>query len=162
MNAIPLVTFHDLKPALQLRERLQAAGIEAEINDESTMEKYWFMSEPLAAVHLEVSEADYDTAAGMLKEMGKTEGLISGAVQCPECDSMRVEYPQFSRKFFTPRLGSVLLAMKLLPRAFYCLDCHYTWPAAEPIEPKVDMLGWRCDSKLWHPETQAGRRVPGK
>lgn len=162
MNTIPLVTFHDLKPALQLRERLQAADIEAKINDESMMEKYWFMSEPLAAVHLEVPEVDYDKAAGMLKEMTKAEGLISGAVQCPECDSTRVEYPQFSRKFFTPRLGSVLLALRFLPRAFYCLDCHYTWPTAEVIEPKRDILGWRCDSKLWHPESQAGRREPVK
>jgi hypothetical protein len=162
MNTIPLVTFHDLRPALLLRERLEAAGIAAEINDESAMEKYWFMSEPLASVHLEVFEADYDKAAGMLREMTKAEGLISGAVQCPECDSTRVEYPQFSRKFFTPRLGSVLLALRFLPRAFYCLDCHYTWPAAEPIEPKVDVLGWRCDSRLWHPEVQAGRRTPVK
>jgi hypothetical protein len=162
MNTIPLVTFHDLKPALQLRDWLQRAGIEAQINDESNMEKYWFMSEPLAAVHVEVLADDYDAAVGMLRDRSCAEGMISGAVQCPECASTRVEYPQFSRKFFTPRLGSVLLAMKLLPRAFYCLDCHYTWPAAEPIEPKRDLLGWRCDSKLWHPEVQPTGRVTVK
>lgn len=152
MNAMPLVTFHELKPALQLRDRLNSAGLGARINDESITEKYWFMSEPLAAIHVEVDELEYDRARGLLADLSQKEGRISGAVQCPECDSTRVEYPQFSRKFFIPRLASVLLALKILPRHFYCLDCHYMWPLAEELSPKLDILGWRYDSKMWHPE----------
>lgn len=152
MNAVHLVTFHDLKPALQLRDHLVSYGVMTQINDESVTEKYWFMSEPLAAIHLEVDEADYGKAVNYLKELKERGESPSGMVLCPECDSARVEFPQFSRKFFTPRLGSVLLALKLLPRSFYCLDCHYTWPESEVIEPKRDLLGWPCNSKLWHGE----------
>jgi hypothetical protein len=84
MNTIPLVTFHDLKPALQLRDWLQRAGIEAQINDESNMEKYWFMSEPLAAVHVEVLADDYDAAVGMLRgRHDQRSGAMSGVCLYP-------------------------------------------------------------------------------
>jgi len=158
MKAVHLVTFHEMKPALLLRDRLVSSGVLAQINDESVTEKYWFMSEPLAAIHVEVDETDYDKAVEYLKELKQGGESPSGMVQCPECESARVEYPQFSRKFFTPRLGSVLLALKLLPRSYYCLDCHYTWPESEEIEPKRDLLGWPYKSKLWHTEEVLRKR----
>jgi hypothetical protein len=30
----------------------------------------------------------------------------------------------------------------LTDRKFYCLDCHHTWPAAEQLRPKMDVLNW--------------------
>ena len=39
-----------------------------------------------------------------------------------------LEYPQLTRKFLTPWLASVLFALKIFPKEFYCQDCHFTWP----------------------------------
>jgi hypothetical protein len=152
MNTVPIVSFNELEPAQKFRDRLLRAGIEARITDESKTEKFWFMSDPLAAIHVEVAEEDFTETATLIKSLGRLEGGVAGAVQCPECASTRVEYPQTSRKFYTPRFSSFLLALNILPREFYCQDCHYTWPAVPAVEPECDLLGWPKDSKLWHPE----------
>jgi hypothetical protein len=153
MKTVPIVSFNEIEPAQKFRDRLLRAGIETKITDETKTEKYWLMSEPLAAIHLEVAETDFQKVAALIRSLGQLEGCVAGAVQCPECASTRVEYPQISRKFYAPRLSSVLLALKILPREFYCLECHYTWPAvASTAEPESDLLGWPRDSKLWHPE----------
>jgi len=94
---------------------------------------------------LAVGFADYLT-------MPLADGVLARAVVCPQCQSSRVEYPQFTRKFFTPRLGSLLCAIGMLRRGYYCCDCQFTWPAEARIEPERDDLGWPAKSKLWHPE----------
>ena len=154
MNTVPLATFNELEPAQKLRDRLQRAGIPAIINDESKLERFWFMSEPLASIHLEVPQPKYLEARRLVEEWDKSEGVLHSAVRCPECASSRVEFPQMTRKFSTPALGSVLMALRVVKREFYCLDCHYTWPLSVALKPKLDVLGWPSDSKLWHPENQ--------
>ena len=32
-----------------------------------------------------------------------------------------------TRKALTPALASVLFAIKIFPKEFYCEDCHFTW-----------------------------------
>jgi len=58
-----VATFNALSPALVLCQQLQEAGINAVIHDESVLERFWFMSEPLAAIHVEVRQPDYLPAA---------------------------------------------------------------------------------------------------
>ena len=160
MNTVPLVSFNELEPAQLFRDRLSRAGIEAQITDESNTERYWFMSEPLAAIHVEVPEADFIKASQIAKTLAQLEGTLEGAVHCPECDSTRVEYPQTSRKFYTPRFSSLLMALHVIPREYYCLDCHYTWPPVAAKEPELDLLGWPKNSKLWHPENHVADKMP--
>jgi len=157
MKTVLLATFHEVEPAQQLRTRLQQAGIQAFIHDDSKLQRVWLISQPLAAIHLEVLQPDYQQAAELLAQSHRTDGVLNNAVTCPDCGSPRVEFPQLTRKFVSPSLGSLLMAVGLVPRKFYCLDCHYTWPAATHAEPSRDALGWPAQSKLWHPE-----RPPGK
>jgi len=158
MNNVPLATFNELEPAQKLRERLQQAGIPANINDESKVERFWFMSEPLASIHIEVPQPKYLEARKLIENWNQADGALHSAVRCPECESSRVEFPQITRKFITPALGGLLMAMRMIKREFYCLDCHYTWPLSVALKPRLDVLGWPSDSKLWHPENQAKRQ----
>jgi len=152
MKTVLLATFHEVEPAQQLRMRLQQAGIEAFIHDDSKLQRLWLIAQPLAAIHLAVIRPDYQRAAELLAQAHRAEGVLNHAVCCPDCGSPRVEFPQLTRKFITPSLGSLLMAVGLVPREFYCLDCHYTWPTAIHLEPRRDALGWPAQSKLWHPE----------
>jgi hypothetical protein len=45
-----------------------------------------------------------------------------------------------TRKFLTPALVAVLCAIKIIPKEFYCHDCHFTWTNQE--EPTI--------GRLWH------------
>lgn len=59
MKTVPVATFNELEPARQLQAKLQQAGIAAIIHDGSKLERYWFMSAPLAAIHLEIPQPRY-------------------------------------------------------------------------------------------------------
>jgi hypothetical protein len=127
-DTVTVATFNTLEPARQLQERLRQARCDAVIHDESRLERFWFMSSPLAAVHVEVTSRDYLPACKLIAEWDSREGVLGEAVRCPECGSSRVEFPQIPRKFLMPVAEAVLMALRILPRRFYCLDCHCTWP----------------------------------
>ncbi|MEW6305990.1 MAG: hypothetical protein AB1705_21145 [Verrucomicrobiota bacterium] len=152
MKAVPIATFNELAPATQLCRKLEEAGIQSFIHDESRLERFWFMSEPLAAIHVEVDQPDFLKSRQLLQEWEVTSDVMNEAVLCPECHSSRVEFPQITRKFAMPAVQAVLMAMHIIPREFYCQDCHFTWPKEPPVEPARDILGWRLNSSYWHPE----------
>jgi len=155
MKTVPLVSFNELEPAEELQRLLRQNAIHSVIRDESKLERFWFMSEPFAAIHVEVIPPDFLLARRLVEEWNVNQPVLNSAVHCPECNSTRVEFPQTTRKFITPTLISLLMVMRLVPRQFYCLDCQHTWPTVSPLNPKPDILGWPFESKMWHPETGA-------
>src|SRR5262245_40311548 len=147
MNSLTLVTFNSLEPAEALKHRLEEAGIHAVVHDESKLQKYWFLTAPTAAQKVEVDRRDFETAKRLLAECSEHETLLKDAVRCPECGSSRIEYPQFTRKFITPTLVEIVTVLRLVPREFYCEDCHYTWPREAQKDPERDLLGWPAQGK---------------
>ncbi|MBA4148000.1 MAG: DUF2007 domain-containing protein [Verrucomicrobia bacterium] len=144
-----VASFEDKPKAEEVRNRLEQAGIHAEVYDESKIQKYWFLSEPHASEKVRVNEEDFEKAREVLKAFDGNDTPCGGAVRCPECSSCRVEYPQFTRKFITPTLIEIFTVMAPgMKRRFYCEDCHATW-AREPEAPteawggdEIDPLGW--------------------
>ena len=129
MNRIPIALFNSRSRAEPLRQRLVEHGIAAEIHDELRLEKFWFVSRPSAGARLEVPAAECERACHLLLEWDGSEGILRSAIRCPECRSLRVEYPQCTRKSMTPNLVMGLLAtLGRLEKEYYCQDCHFTWP----------------------------------
>ena len=129
MNDITVATFNQRAEAEPLKQRFEAARIPAEIHDESTMEKVWFVREPLASIRLKVPSARYEESLQLLRAWD-ADGALRNAVRCPECGSSRIEYPQFTRKFFLPNILGLLSALGILQKEFYCDACQFTWPKA--------------------------------
>ena len=153
MKTIPVATFNDLAPAEHLRMQFEQAGVNAILHDESRLERFRLMSEPLAAIHVEVPQPDYLRARRLMDEWDNSTDLMRGAVRCPECQSSRIEFPGITRKFFTPAICQmVLTALHVLPRQYYCLDCHFTWSKVPAADLELDLLGFPQNSKFWHPE----------
>jgi len=153
MKTVLLASFNESGPAQVLKDRLNQAGYRAVLHNETKLERYGFLSSPLAAFHVEVRPEDFLPARRKMEKLGQTEGLLNQAVHCPACGSCRVEFPQASRKFVFTGLVAVLMALRLVPRDYYCVDCQFTWPEKRRVEPERDILGWPMNSKLWHPET---------
>src|SRR6187455_3000833 len=92
-----IVSFNDLEPAETLAAKLRDAGFHAEVRDESAEQKWkLFNLHPRAHIQVIVPEQESDAAIASATEMDRTSGVLNQAVRCPECGSMRVEYPQFS------------------------------------------------------------------
>lgn len=149
MKTLPVATFDDPALAEQLRTQFSQAGLNSILHDESKLERFWFMSEPLAAIHVEVAQPDYLRARRLMSEWEKSTDLLRAAVRCPECQSSCIEFPQITRKFLTPALCHILLTiLHIVPRKFYCLDCHFTWPKVPRVEPQLDILGFPVNSRF--------------
>jgi hypothetical protein len=143
MAPVTLLTFHKPDETERVKARLHRAGIPAIIGDERTMQKYLYLSEPLAGIHLCVDRKHYERAQDLLREWGWTNGELRDAVHCPECGASRVQYPQFTRKFLLPSLGALVGALTgFFERKYYCEHCHFTWPAKVIEQPELDLLGW--------------------
>ncbi len=90
------------------------------------LEKLWFVhkSHP---VRIEVPCDQFELAEEMLIE-SDARGSLPDAIHCPECKSLRVQYPQFAHKSVIPNVIVGLMATFGGQKDFYCEDCHYTWP----------------------------------
>lgn len=129
MNRMPVALFGDRAKAEPIQKRLAQSGIQAEIHDELWLEKLWFVSKPSCCARLEVPAEQYELAVDKLLEWDDAEGALRDAIRCPECNSFRIEYPQFTRKSFIPNvIVGFLAAVGHVEKDFYCQDCHFTWP----------------------------------
>jgi hypothetical protein len=142
MRMITEATFNEPEEAEPLLKRLAAAGIRVELQDERKRQRFLFMSQPMAGVHLRVDRNQWEVADQLLKQWDASEAVLQAAIRCPGCGSSRVEFPQVTRKFTSPTLFAVLCALHLFERRFYCEECHLTWPLSEKLPARTDLLGW--------------------
>jgi len=137
MNMVTVATFNEPSKAEPLKQKLEKAGIHAEICDESRYEWVWFVTKPVAGIRLKVHKKDFEKARQRIREWDAGEGILRDAVRCPQCSSSRVEYPQFTRKFFLPNLVGLASLLHIIDKEFYCQECEYMWPKeARPQWPR--------------------------
>ncbi|MFN2509251.1 MAG: putative signal transducing protein [Chthoniobacterales bacterium] len=132
---VTIATFNEPAKARQLKERLQQSGVKADIHNEGHLQAAVFMSKPQANAKVLVEEQDFEAAHKLMVELEANEPeLGAAAIRCPQCQSPRIEYPQLTRKFLTPSIASILFALKVFEKEFYCQDCHFTWgKGGEPM-----------------------------
>lgn len=149
MRSLTLATFNDRSHAEPVVNRLQQAGFQVKIHDETDWQRHRG-ADRLASVKVQVDESEYERAKYQLKEWNATEPLLEQAVCCPECTSSDVDYPQVTRKFIMPSLHTLFYKLGLEEKLFYCNTCQATWPLREKVEPERDPLGWPVKGKPLH------------
>ncbi len=137
---VTIATFNDQAKAKRLRNRLEQSGVQADIIGEGAIQRVAFMSKPQANVKVKVEESDFEKAQNLMREWETADPEIGSALRCPQCGSAEIEFPQLTRKFLTPAIASILFALKVFPKEFYCQSCHYTWPLEEE---KVKEQWWQ-------------------
>jgi hypothetical protein len=129
MNRIPVALFDDRPEAESIRQRLMQAGIAAQVQEELWLQKLWFVSKPAAGVSLEVAADQFDQAEKLLLAWDLGERALPHAVRCPQCHSLRVDYPQFARNSVLTNAAMGFCAeLGLVQKEYYCERCHFTWP----------------------------------
>jgi hypothetical protein len=137
-----VATFGEADKAEVVRNRLEQAGMSAIVDDESNLQKFFFLSKPLASQKVYVDDKDSVRARQFLREADTRDHILNGEVRCLQCGSARVEYPQFTRKFMTTALVGLGCLFRFVDKSFYCLDCHRTWPVTVSLRKKSDILNW--------------------
>jgi len=125
---ITLATFDRPEEAGEFSQFLREEGITAQVQDERVLQKSWFLSRPLAGVHVRVPESSFGFAQNHLETSPAAARFLRAAIHCPSCNSVRVHYPQMTRKNFLPTLvAQFLVLLGVMQREYYCEACHYTW-----------------------------------
>ena len=138
---VTIATFNEPTKAKQIKQRFQQAGVRADVHNEAQLQQVGFMSRPQANVKVLVEDDEFERAQSLMIEWEANDAEIASAlVRCPQCGSPNIEYPQMTRKFIVPALVGVLCAMRIIPKEFYCQDCHFTWSNQEE----------RTIGRLWH------------
>ena len=138
---VTIATFNEPAKAKHVRQRFQEAGVRADIHNEGALQRMAFMSKPQANVKLQVDDDDFERAQNLMNEWQQNDPAVAAAiVRCPQCNSSSIEYPQMTRKALTPGVVSLLCALRIIPKEFYCQDCHFTWNNEEE----------RTIGRLWH------------
>jgi hypothetical protein len=145
---VTVATFNERGPGEALKDRFCEAGLDAEMEDESTAQSILLLNrKPRAQIRVRVQEEEVERAKELIQEW-ETDGVMSQAVCCPQCGSSRIEYPQFSRRILGSTFFALLTAAHLIPREYYCEDCHFTWPDKVPAKRDLDPLNWPRDSRV--------------
>ncbi|HUD48147.1 MAG TPA: hypothetical protein VMR33_15045 [Candidatus Baltobacteraceae bacterium] len=137
-----VATFSDLEKAKEVQSRLAQAGVQAEVLDESNLQKFWFLSKPLASDKVVVDEKDFEKARQFLQAADVNDHILDGEIRCPQCKSASIDYPQFTRKFMTTTLVEVFCLLHVIDKTFYCKSCHNTWPVSHALRQENDVLNW--------------------
>lgn len=138
-----VATFNDLEKAQAAQAVLEHAGIEASVIDQTKLQKFIFLSKPLACGKVLVNETEFARAREVLQTADVKDHVLMDEVRCLKCGSPHVEYPQYTRNSITPTVFAVAgTLLHLMDKQFYCRDCHYTWPTKDLLRPRTDILNW--------------------
>ena len=138
MNRLPVALFPNRNKAEPIQQRLTALGVPAEIRCRGWLRAFWFVPKRNCGVHVEVAAEQFARAEQFLLDLDTHEGALREAIHCPECGSLRIEYPQFARHSILTNLAlGVASEIGLVEKEYYCDDCHFTWPR-EGTRPRRD------------------------
>jgi len=138
MSTTRVAHFENCAQAEPARQYLLRSGIKAEIHAELGLAKLWFVSRCQAGVRLEVPGQETARSLKLLGQEDTPSEILHDAVRCPECHSLRVDFPQFTRKsLLTNVVMGFLAEIHLLERNYYCEDCHFMWAKPGEKLPRV-------------------------
>jgi hypothetical protein len=126
-----VAVFERLTDGRVLEAFLRDAGLEARIYDDKLFRYFLFLRLPRVTWRLQVRQNHFQEAIRQLE--AKPPAVLGQALHCPACGSVRVNYPQMTRKFVLP---TVLLHLGIIFRVIehqcYCEHCHEMWTL--PVE----------------------------
>jgi len=126
---MPIALYNDRERAEALQRRLVDAGFNALLNEKPRLTNFWFVSREKSNVRVEVPEEQFGRAGNFLLALDSTDRALEGAIRCPECGSLRVQYPQFAQHSLLTNLAmGVLAQLHAIEKDYYCEDCHFEWP----------------------------------
>jgi len=133
-----VAVFEDLDAARTVETTLASEGFEARTYDDKFFRSFLFLRPPQITFRVQVRGNDLERANEFLQT--KSPAILRDALHCPSCNSLRVSYPQMTRKFVTPTIVLHLgILLRLLNHQCYCDKCHFMWELPRkgaPFAPK--------------------------
>jgi hypothetical protein len=127
---------------------LEQKRIEARTYNDKVLQLLLFLCPPRLTYRLQVRRGSFKVATDLLTV--NPPGPLAKAIHCPSCGSLRVNYPQMTRKFLTPTiLLHLAIIFRIIDHQCYCEACHLMWslpknePVAEAAKPETSSYDHR-------------------
>ena len=134
---VTLAIFENASDGQTLEAVLKGKGFEARTFNDKLLQLFLFLCPPHATFRVQVRDNDFNNATDFLDRESVTSAFLQKAIRCPSCGSLRVQYPQMTRKFFLP---TVLLHLGIIFRVIeheaYCESCHFLWNLQKDESPQ--------------------------
>jgi len=107
---------------------LKNKGFETRTYIDKLLQRFLFLCPPHATIRVQVRANDSKNVRCFLDHEPATSVLLQRAIRCPSCGSLRVQYPQMTRKFLLPTLLLHLgIIFRVIVHEAYCESCHWLW-----------------------------------
>ncbi|MEI9960706.1 MAG: hypothetical protein WDM76_06130 [Limisphaerales bacterium] len=125
---VNVAMFEELNDGQVLEQFIKSKRIEARIHNDRMLQLFLFLCPPRATFRVQVRYNDFKRTIDILDSGAGVSAVLQKAIRCPSCGSLRVEYPQMTRKFFLPTLLLHLgIIFRVIEHECYCENCHHIW-----------------------------------
>ena len=140
---VNVAIFENISDGQMLEMDLKNKGFETRAYNDKLLQCLLFLCPPHATMRVQVRGNDFKNVTYFLDNEPTTSVLLQRAIRCPSCGSLRVQYPQMTRRFLLPTL---LLHLGIIFRAIvhqaYCENCHWLWslskkPVSAPAKARA-------------------------
>jgi hypothetical protein len=129
---VNIAIFENLNDGQTLEIALKNGGFEARTYNDKLLRCFLFLRPPRVTFRVQVRNNDFKNATDFLGREPAAGSLLAKAIHCPSCDSLWVQYPQMTRKFFLPTLLLHLgIIFRVIEHEAYCESCHCLWNLPE-------------------------------
>jgi len=120
--------FENANDGQMLEMDLKNKGFETRTYIDKLLQTFLFLCPPHATIRVEVRANDFKNVTYLLDHEPATSVLLQRAIRCPSCGSLRVQYPQMTRRFLLPTLLLHLgIIFRVIAHQAYCESCHWLW-----------------------------------
>ena len=123
---LDVAVFEELADGKRLEVFLCDKGFEARTYDDKTFRYFLFLRPPRVTYRVQVRKNHHEGIADLVQS--KAPAVLDKALRCPACGSLRVSYPQMTRKFILPTVMlHVGIIFRVIEHECYCEHCHHVW-----------------------------------
>lgn len=121
-----IALFESVEAGRVLEMFLRDNGVEARTYDDKWFRYFLFLRPPTVIHHVQVRKHHELEAAKLLEKY--QPAVLAKAMHCPACGSLRLNYPQMTRRFVLPTiLLHVGIILRIIDHECYCEHCHHVW-----------------------------------
>ncbi len=138
--------FENASDGQMLETTLKDRGFETRTYNDKLLQRVLFLCPPHATIRVQVRGNDFKKATCFLDPEPATSVLLRRAIRCPSCGSLRVQYPQMTRRFLLPTLFLHLaIIFRVIVHEAYCENCHWLWSlSSKRVSPPKSVRRQRC------------------
>jgi len=139
MNWTTVALFDNLPAAQTFEAFLRDKRLEGRTYNDKILQLMLFLCPPRATFRVQVRGHFYKMAQDILK--AGEPPILEKAIRCPDCGSLKINYPQMTRKFLLPTLFLHLgIIFRLIQHQAYCESCHCMWSLPKEGNPQITPL----------------------